>query len=87
METIPHSVSVKVGKVSHWLENEEAVCLHGLGQFSPYELAFAVGLGPTVIFMVLRARSIPVWLPVHAPIGPGREGGVRAGKSPTWGGE
>ncbi|MCD7462899.1 hypothetical protein HAX54_049594 [Datura stramonium] len=50
-------ILLKWVKVPHWLGNGLMICLYGLGQSSPLELAFGVELGPGVIYLHgIRAR-------------------------------
>ncbi|MCD7471579.1 hypothetical protein HAX54_012078 [Datura stramonium] len=53
-------------KVSHWLWNGLMVCLYGLGQSSPHELAFGVELDPGVISVVLGVKHEHCLVPTLA---------------------
>lgn len=63
-------------KSSTLIEDEQVVCLCGLGQSSPYELTFGVELDPPMsyLYTVSNPSLIPFGLSVHTPVKSGREG-------------
>ncbi|MCD7467297.1 hypothetical protein HAX54_004641 [Datura stramonium] len=61
-------------RIPHWLGNGLVVCLYGLVQSSPHELAFGVELVQVpYLCMISESGPSPFWLPVSALFGPRSE--------------